>query len=77
MIALLIITTIAVVSDRSRVLASILSVMPMNITIALWFVFADTSGDPVQMASFARMVLLGLIPTALFVVVCWFGLGRD
>jgi hypothetical protein len=74
--AILVITAIAVVSDRSRVLASILSVMPMNITIALWFVYGDTSGDPEQMAGFARMVLLGLIPTASFVALCWFGLGR-
>ena len=73
LIAILIVTGIAIASERSRVLASILVVMPVNVTIGLWFVFSDTSGDPVLMADFSRMVLLGLIPAALFVVACWLG----
>jgi hypothetical protein len=73
LVAFCLITIIALVSEKSRVLASILSVLPLNITIALWFVFTSTNGDPALNAGFARMVALGLIPTALFVVACWLG----
>lgn len=76
LIAISILIAIAFVSDRSRVAASILSVMPFNITIAIWFVYTGIEGDPVLTADFARMVLLGLIPTALFVVACWVGLRQ-
>jgi hypothetical protein len=73
LVAVCIITVIAFVSERSRSLAAVVSVMPVNITIALWFVFTSVDGDPGLMANFARMVMLGLIPTALFAVMCWFG----
>jgi hypothetical protein len=73
-VAIGILIAIALVSERSRVAASILSVMPFNITIALWFVYSAVDGNPSLTAGFSRMVLLGLIPTALFVVACWIGL---
>ena len=76
LISLAIITAIAFVSEKSRVLASILTVLPINITIGLWFIYTDSQGDAASSANFARMVLLGLIPTALFTVTCWFGLNR-
>ena len=76
LVAFALITIIAFVSERSRVLASVVSVLPLNITIALWFVFTSARGEPALTADFARMVLLGLIPTALFVVACWFALRQ-
>jgi hypothetical protein len=72
-----ILTTIAFVSEKSRVLASIVSVMPLNVTLALWFVYTTTDGDPALVSDFARMVLLGLIPAVLFIVVCWFGFRQS
>ena len=33
-----ILTAIAFVSERSHVLASVISVMPLNVTFALWFI---------------------------------------
>jgi hypothetical protein len=73
LISFAIITSIALVSDRSRVLASVLSVMPLSMTLGMWFVYTGTSGGAAVTADFVRMVLFGLIPTALFTVVCWFG----
>jgi hypothetical protein len=73
LISFAIITSIALVSDRSRVLASVLSVMPLSMTLGMWFVYTGTSGGAAVTADFVRMVLFGLIPTALFTAVCWFG----
>jgi hypothetical protein len=67
----LIITIVAFASEKSRVLASVLTVMPLNIVIGLWFIVTGPDGDSVAAADFMRMVLLGLIPTALFVLTCW------
>ena len=68
-----ILTAIAFVSERSHVLASVVSVMPLNITFALWFVSGNTGGEAALSADFSRMVAFGLIPTALFATACWFG----
>ena len=73
LISFAIITAIALVSDRSRVGASILSVMPLSMTLGMWFIYTGTSGGAGVTADFTRMVLFGLIPTALFAVACWFG----
>ena len=68
-----ILTAIAFISERSRVLAAVVSVMPLNITLALWFVSTNTGGDAAISANFSRMVTFGLIPTALFAAACWLG----
>lgn len=73
LISFAIITAIAFASDRSRVLASILSVLPLSMTLGMWFIYTGASGNTNIPADFARMLLFGLIPTALFVVACWFG----
>jgi O-antigen ligase len=39
----------------------------------MWFIYTGSSGDASATADFARMVLFGLIPTALFTVTCWAG----
>jgi uncharacterized membrane protein (GlpM family) len=68
-----ILAVIAFVSERSHVLASVVSVMPLNVTIALWFISTSTGGDAAIAADFSRMVTFGLIPTMLFTTACWFG----
>jgi hypothetical protein len=76
LIALCLVTAIAFFSERSRVLASVLTVVPVNITIALWFIYTGSQGDPIISADFLRMVLLGLLPTALFILACWVGINQ-
>jgi len=73
LISFAIITAIAFVSDKSRVMASILSVMPLSMTLGLWFIYTGAHGDASVTADFSRMIPFGLIPTALFVVVRWLG----
>ena len=77
LISFAIITAIALVSDRSRVLASVLSVMPLSMTLGMWFVYTGSNGGAGATADFVRMILFGLIPTAIFTVACWFGFRQD
>jgi hypothetical protein len=68
-----ILTLIAFLSEKSRVIASTVAVMPLNVTIALWFVANSPENDAALAAEFTRMMLIGLVPTVLFIVTCWFG----
>jgi hypothetical protein len=71
-----VLTVIAVISERSHVLASVASVMPLNITFALWFVSTRADSSAALLADYSRMATLGLIPTMLFTTACWFGFRR-
>lgn len=68
-----ILTLIAFLSEKSRVIASTVAVMPLNITIALWFIANSPGNDAALTADFTRMMLIGLVPTIFFIVTCWFG----
>jgi uncharacterized membrane protein (GlpM family) len=76
LISFVLITAIAVVSERSHVLASIVSAMPVKLALALWFIFSDSGGDRLLSADFCRISILALIPTMLFLGACWFALKR-
>ncbi len=71
-----VLTVIAAVSERSHVLASVASVMPLNITFALWFISTRADSNAALSADYSRMATLGLIPTMLFTTTCWFGFRR-
>lgn len=75
-VSFVVITAIAVLSERSRFATSIASAMPVNLALALWFVFTATGGDRTLTADFCRTALLALIPTAIFLVACWYALGK-
>ena len=71
LVAFVTIAAIALASERSHVLASFVSVIPVNITMAIWFLFSSTGGDTAVVADYARMALLGLLPVLLFTLTCW------
>ena len=77
LVPFVILAVIAFVSERSHILASVISVMPFNITFGLWFVYTSNGGDAARSADFSRMVTLGLIPTTLFAAACWFGFRQS
>src|SRR5438093_343306 len=58
-----IILIVAGLRDRSRALAAVLATMPINVPLALWVISSSSSGDPRQMADFARSLIISLIPT--------------
>ena len=74
-IAWLIIAAVALIQERSRVLAGILAAMPLSIPLAMWIVYAETR-DLGQTAQFTRSVFLALIPSLGFVLAAWLLLAR-
>ncbi len=69
-----IILLVAVLRDRSRLVAAIVSTMPINIPLALWVLSAGTKGDSQAMAAFARALVLSLIPSFIWVVIVFLAL---
>jgi hypothetical protein len=68
-VSILIIIAVAVLRDRSRLLAAILATMPTNIPLALWVL---SGGEAFQQADFADVlqnILFGLVPTFVFVII--------
>jgi hypothetical protein len=67
-----IILVITLLRDRSRTLAAIFAVTPINIPLALWVISGSTGDDPMQLADFTRAIFIGLIPVLLWVVIAFF-----
>ena len=76
LISFAILTGVALVSEKSRSLAGILAVLPLNVTLALWLVASNNPGDSKLAADFSRMMMLGLLPGILFLGVCWAAFRR-
>jgi hypothetical protein len=66
-----IILIITALRDRSRTLAAIIAVTPINIPLALWIVSGATGDDSVELAHFTWSLLLGLIPVFLWVLIAF------
>lgn len=75
--AIAVITLIALVSERSRSMASVLSTMPVNLTITIWFVVSGNKTDAQGAADLTRMQFWGMWPTMLFIVTCFLGFRRE
>ncbi|WP_376790250.1 hypothetical protein [Thermoflexus sp.] len=74
-IAWLILAAVAIIQERSRVLAGIMAAMPLSIPLAMWIVYAETR-DLGQTAHFTRSTFLALIPSLGFVLAAWLLLAR-
>lgn len=81
LVSFVLLTVVALLSERSHTLVAFAAVMPLKVTIAvrLWspgFVFGDSGGEVALSADFCRTAALALIPTAMFLLACWLGLRR-
>ncbi|MCS6911329.1 MAG: hypothetical protein NZM11_12305, partial [Anaerolineales bacterium] len=71
-VSILIILAVAVLRDRSRTLAAILAVMPINIPLALWVIASDPDGDPKLLSETIHSMFFGLLPGLVWLgVVLW------
>jgi hypothetical protein len=70
------ITAVALLSDRSRAMAGILATAPINIPIILWILWGKADGDYVSITDATQSMLAGIMSTACFIAVCWYGFGR-
>lgn len=73
-VSIVIIVVVALLRERSRTLAAILATMPINMVLALWIVLGAPDVNPQTMQSFVRSLLVGLVPTIVWLVVIDLGL---
>lgn len=66
-----IIIVIAVLRERSKVLAAITATMPINITLALWIITVSDGTDQETVVSFVRSMVIGVIGTLIWLLAVW------
>ena len=65
-----VILLVAVLREHSRTFAAIAATMPINVPLALWIVFS-ADNNPTSRTAFAEGLLIGILPTVLFLIVSW------
>jgi len=70
-VSILIIIAIAVLRQYSRTFAAIVAVMPINIPLGMWIIYAGEDNKQEALAEFSEALLLNIIPTFLFMLVAW------
>jgi len=70
-ISVIIILAVALLEKYSKLFASITATMPLTIVLAIWIVYSANDGNKLVMDTFNLNLLIGLLPTALFVVAAW------
>ena len=70
-LSILIIIAVAIIREYSRPLAAITATMPINVPLALWIVFAAEGSDQTARIDFAEGLLIGIMPTLVFLLVTW------
>lgn len=77
LLSVLIVVLVAVVQDRSRNLAAIITTMPLTAPLAMWIVFSASRGDQRQTADFVGAMVVGAVASMIFVLACWLGFRRE
>ncbi len=70
-ISIAIIILIAILREYSKTVAAITATMPVTIPLSLWIVYAAEGGDRAAIMQFADAMLLGILPTVVFLIVVW------
>ena len=71
-ISVIIIIAVAVLQKQSKLLAAIISTVPVRAGLAIWIVYAAVNGSKTEVVKFSQSVAFSLIPTFLFAVAAWF-----
>lgn len=73
LVAYVLITAVVLISDRSKTIAGIVATAPINVPIVLWILWGKSNGDSAGLQSVAGSMLVGIVSTAFFLVICWYG----
>ncbi len=72
-VSILIIIAVAVLRNYSRSLTAIAAVMPLNIPLGMWLVYAGADDKQATMTEFTGVLLVNIIPTLIFMIIAWQG----
>lgn len=70
-LSMVVILLVAVVEKHSRLVAALTATMPLTAPLALWVVHGSAGGDRGQVSAFSLGLLLGILPTVVFLGVVW------
>lgn len=70
-VSIIIIIAVAILREYSKTFAAIAATMPINVPLALWIAFSAGDVDQSARVQFAEGLLLGIMPTVLFLIVAW------
>jgi len=70
-VSILIIIAIAVLRQYSRTLSAIIAVMPLNIPLGMWIIYAGAEDGQQAITEFNQALLINIIPTLFFMLVAW------
>jgi len=66
-----IIIAVAVLRHQSKQLAAIVAVMPINIPLGMWIIYAGAEDKQAELAEFSRALFVNILPTLAFMLVAW------
>lgn len=72
-VSILIILAVAALRNYSRGFAAIAAVMPLNIPLGMWIVYAGAENKQQSMTEFNGVLLVNIVPTLIFMIVTWQG----
>ncbi len=72
--SILIILAVAVLRDRSKLLATLFATMPINMPLALWVLASSSDATSTALAEYARLFFISLIPGLIWLGVVYVAL---
>ncbi len=75
-LSIVILILVAVLEKQSKLVAAITATMPLTIVLGLWVVYASAGGDTEAMESFTSGLIIGIIPSVIFLIAVWFGVRQ-
>ncbi|GAB4307184.1 MAG: hypothetical protein Kow00117_00350 [Phototrophicales bacterium] len=70
-VSILIIIAIAILRNYSKTLSAIVAVMPMNIPLGMWIIYAGAEDKQKELVEFSQALFINIIPTLIFMLVVW------
>ena len=71
-LSILIIILVAILEKQSKLIAAITATMPLSVVLGLWVVYASAGGDQEAVNSFTTGLLIGIVPSVIFLIAVWF-----
>jgi hypothetical protein len=69
--SIVVIILVAILEKQSRLVAALTATMPLTAALALWIVYASSSGEQSSVTQFSLSMVLGFLPTLAFMIAVW------
>lgn len=70
-VSICILIVIAILRDYNKSFAAIAAVMPINVPLGMWIVYAGSDDKQAALTEFSQALFVNILPTIGFMVVAW------